>query len=311
MYKFKLPQNVRNAFKRGLRLQEKFGRGEKGIAKISMTLDDLQAMKRFFEENEQENRPSLREEDGGPTSGTITWLLHGGNAGKRWVDSIFDRELDKRIPDEVFERLSKEVEKHNETNTDPDQRADLETLIAVYNRGAELSIKRAIPRVNSFLRLLRTGYPGNPNYTQDNDLLPVSHNKSTRKTSTGLVNVLKIDDELGIVFGYAIICKQNGEEYFDLQGDHIPEESMLRASAEFMTGERVAKDMHRDESIGKVIFGLPVTQEIADSLDIEVNKTGLVIGMKPNDNELLEKYKSGEYTGFSIGGKRILDSKVD
>ena len=34
--------------------------------------------------------------------------------------------------------------------------------------------------------------------------------------------VVKVDDELGLVFGYAMICAENGKPYYDLQGDNIP-----------------------------------------------------------------------------------------
>ncbi len=122
--------------------------------------------------------------------------------------------------------------------------------------------------------------------------------------------VAKVDETLGLVFGWAIISKQDGEEYFDLQGDHIPEEAMLEAATDFMKNSREVHDMHKDENIGSVLFAFPMTEDIAKSLGIETTTTGLLIGMKPNDT-VLEKFKSGEYTGFSIGGSRIKDEVVD
>ncbi len=122
--------------------------------------------------------------------------------------------------------------------------------------------------------------------------------------------VAKVDEALGVVFGWAIISKQDGEDYFDLQGDHIPEEAMLVAATDFMKNSREAKDMHRGEEVGSVLFAFPLTEDIAKSLSIETKTTGLLIGMKPNA-DVLEKFKSGEYTGFSIGGSRIKDEVVD
>ncbi len=121
-------------------------------------------------------------------------------------------------------------------------------------------------------------------------------------------SVAKVDNDLGIVFGFAIVCKQDGEEYFDVQDDHIPEESMLEATASFMQGQRMAKDMHAGDKIGQVVFGFPLTSDIAKSLGIETEKTGFIVGMRPDGDEMLEKYSSGEYTGFSIGGRRIIDT---
>lgn len=123
-------------------------------------------------------------------------------------------------------------------------------------------------------------------------------------------DVFKVDDELGLVFGYAIVCKDGDKEYFDVQGDHIPEDAMLKASTDFMLKSRVAKDMHQGDQTGTVVFAFPMTTDIAKALGITVKKTGLIIAMKPGA-EALKKFKSGDYTGFSIGGKRVKDEEVE
>lgn len=117
--------------------------------------------------------------------------------------------------------------------------------------------------------------------------------------------VLKVDESLGLVFGWAIVSKVNGTEYFDVQGDHIPEHAMLKASADFMANSRVSKEMHVGEATGSVVFAWPMTSEIAKAMGISTQFTGLMIAMKPNSPEILAKYRDGTYTGFSIGGKRI------
>jgi hypothetical protein len=125
------------------------------------------------------------------------------------------------------------------------------------------------------------------------------------------VKVEKVDDGLGLVLGFAIVCKEDGEDYYDLQGDHIPEQSMLEAATDFMKSSRLARDMHTkgDES-GQVVFAFPLTTEIAEALGIVTKKTGLIIAMQP-DEEMLAKFKDGTYTGFSIGGRRVEDEEVD
>lgn len=125
--------------------------------------------------------------------------------------------------------------------------------------------------------------------------------------------ILKVDTGLGLIFGFAMVCKIGGEDYYDTQGDHITEQAMLEASTEFAKSSRVACDMHaRDDTGvpvqgGAVIHTFPLTSEIAKSLGIETPQTGLLIAMAPDDPELLEKARNGEYTGFSIGGARIED----
>ncbi len=116
-------------------------------------------------------------------------------------------------------------------------------------------------------------------------------------------DVCKVDESLGLVFGYAMVCKIDGEDHFDSQGDHIPEDTMLRTLAKFMSGDNVvAKEMHSGEQIGTYLFAFPMTTEIAKSLDIQVKQTGALIAMKPDSASTLAKFASGEFTGFSIGG---------
>lgn len=135
------------------------------------------------------------------------------------------------------------------------------------------------------------------------------------KYSKVLGVVEKIDAEtgetLGLVFGWAMVCKVGGEDYFDTQDDHIPEESMLKASTEFMEKSRVLGDMHAVAEGGSVVFAFPLTAEIAKAYGWEnPPQTGLMIAVKPGSAETLAKYKSGEYTGFSIGGRRIKDEEL-
>jgi len=119
-----------------------------------------------------------------------------------------------------------------------------------------------------------------------------------------------IDEEQGLVMGMAIVCTENGEPYFDKQGDHIPEDAMLAAATDFMIHSRVAKEMHDGEEVGSIVFAWPMTADVAKAFGIVTKRTGLMIAMKPGDEEMLEKFRSGEYTGFSIGGSRGKDEEV-
>lgn len=120
------------------------------------------------------------------------------------------------------------------------------------------------------------------------------------------VEVAKVDENLGLVFGYAVVSKVDGEPYFDSQGDHIPEDAMLKAAMDFMLRSRVAKEMHQGAQVGEVVFAFPLTSEIAKALGVECRKTGLLIAMRPGP-DVLAKYRDGTYQGFSIGGSRLVD----
>lgn len=89
----------------------------------------------------------------------------------------------------VEESLKSKVEEFNKTSN---RKASLSMVKAVYRRGAGAfsSSHRpdqnrnswAMARVNAFLHLLKSGSPKNSKYTTDNDLLPPSHPKSSKKS---------------------------------------------------------------------------------------------------------------------------------
>lgn len=121
--------------------------------------------------------------------------------------------------------------------------------------------------------------------------------------------VCKVDSNLGLVFGFAIVCNEDGVPYFDVQGDHIPEGSMLKAASDFMEQSRRAKEMHNGEEVGKVLYAFPLTSDIAEALGIVTKRTGLLIGMKPGP-AVLGKFLDGTYSGFSIGGAYLANEEA-
>lgn len=89
--------------------------------------------------------------------------------------------------------LRNKVKEHNEKAPEG-RKATLSMLKAVYRRGAgayssshrpgKTRDQWAMARVNAYLKLLRSGRPANPNYKQDNDLLPEKHPRSSRSSAS-------------------------------------------------------------------------------------------------------------------------------
>lgn len=113
-----------------------------------------------------------------------------------------------------------------------------------------------------------------------------------------------IDQEHGLVIGWAMVCKVDGQDYWDVQDNHIPEPSMLDALVDFAEHSRMAKEMHSGDAQAEYIFMFPMTGEIAKALGIATSKTGALVGYKPPP-DVLAKFKDGTYTGFSIGGHHL------
>ena len=88
--------------------------------------------------------------------------------------------------------LRNKMQEHNKKGKG--SKASMGALLTVFRRGAgAFSTSHApnmsrngwgVARVNAFLYLLRTGRPSNPNYKQDNDLLPKGHPRARRTAST-------------------------------------------------------------------------------------------------------------------------------
>jgi hypothetical protein len=103
-----------------------------------------------------------------------------------------------KFSDRVETSLKNKVKEHNEKAA-KGRRATLGMLKAVYRRGAgafstshrpgKSRDQWAMARVNAYLKLLKSGKPSNPNYKQDNDLLPAAHPRSSKKSASvmGLV----------------------------------------------------------------------------------------------------------------------------
>lgn len=105
------PQGVRKSAERGLRNRRKYGRGglsnkqasEQGIGSgvqraVNLKNGDkvspqtIKRMKSFFARHEKHK--DSRKPDGSPGAGKIAWDLWGGDAGKRWAESV-DRKMSK------------------------------------------------------------------------------------------------------------------------------------------------------------------------------------------------------------------------
>lgn len=161
--------------------------------------------------------------------------------------------------------------------------------------------------------------------------------------------VLKVDEDLGLVFGWGIICTEKGAPYYDtgelvhepsgrrvksssdggyvyrdtmkaLSGDeagdvvrrrdHIPEDAMLKAACDFAENGRVAKQMHDGEPRGQIVFQMPLTAEVKKAFGIRCGKTGLMVAAKL-DEPMLDLFRKGKLKGFSIGGSRIEDAVAE
>lgn len=150
------------------------------------------------------------------------------------------------------------------------------------------------------IKLSRSEFPDD--FEKNNPEVPQKFEKSAEN-----MQVCKVDTGLGLVFGWAQICKVNGEDYYDSDNQHMPEAVTLGDNESgwlgFMKTARVHKAMHDGKQVGDVVFAFPAFSDIMKSLGFEpIGKTGIIAAVQVSDKPTLQKFHSGEYTGFSVGG---------
>lgn len=116
--------------------------------------------------------------------------------------------------------------------------------------------------------------------------------------------VCKMDEELGVVIGMSIVTSVDGVPYSDLQGDAVQEQDLLKTVVGFMEQGAPTDTQHNRETDGRVVLSWVFDQETNDALEVKSRKFGWATGLKVS-KETFAKFKSGEFTGFSIDGEGV------
>jgi len=121
--------------------------------------------------------------------------------------------------------------------------------------------------------------------------------------------IIKVDEALGLVFGWGFICTEDGAPHHDTQEDHISVEEMFKSTADFMLESRVMDSMHDQVQSGDVVYAMPMSRDVADAFNMELPRDdagraleGFMMCVKPHSEAELEKFRDGTYTGFSLEG---------
>lgn len=133
-----------------------------------------------------------------------------------------------KFSDRVVTSLKNKVKENNE-KAKKGRKASLPMLKAVYRRGAgaystshrpgKTRDQWAMARVNAFLKLLRSGKPDNSAYTQDNDLLPAGHPKSSKKANSAITASALVPEEQDFADAILAVVEKHGK--FDEDGEGV------------------------------------------------------------------------------------------
>lgn len=114
----------------------------------------------------------------------------------------------------------------------------------------------------------------------------------------------KTDDEQRLVFGWASIVSAAGVEIVDSQSDVLCAVSLESSVYKYVEESRTAGAMHQQMGVGTLVECFVSTPSKLAKLGLPENAlpTGAWVGFRISDDDTWTKIKSGEYTGFSIGG---------
>ncbi len=122
--------------------------------------------------------------------------------------------------------------------------------------------------------------------------------------ASGDFALAKVDDEQGLVFGWAsVAASATGELVVDSQDEVIEPADLERGAYDYVLNFAETGEMHDGPAKGRLVESLVLTPEKARAMGVqEPMHAGWWVGFKIDDPDVFEKVKAGEYQAFSIQG---------
>jgi hypothetical protein len=141
---------------------------------------------------------------------------------------------------------------------------------------------------------------------------PISNVALIKRAPTGdtfslTATVAKVDEALGVVFGYAVASTVDGGKspHIDLQGDAVVGgDVLIKVALGFAEAGAQSDVMHDCIKDGWIPFLMPLNAETKKAFKLAGDVEGIAIGMKPSA-ETFKRFQSGELAAFSIYGEGI------
>lgn len=312
---YRPPASARNNARRVLRWKDKYGDEVKGMTQVGWTRANQLAsgenlsrntvarMSAFARHRQNASVDPKFKDTPWKDRGHVAWLGWGGDSGVNWANSVMDRLQKRQIDDDSFTDPASAVVRSMDLGLGGEIHVHDRDGQAVYMPGEDhedyLDRIRAIAGIS--------GDSGTPKEglleRAISAIIGAIMQQVPISKSQEQATVLKVDDEQGLVYGWAYVSTEDGELLVDSQGDSIEPIEMEKMATNFMLNSRKAKVMHKGENVGTFVHSLPLTNDIMKAFDIYSDREGWIVAMKPDSPEVMKAYKSGDYTGFSIGGK--------
>jgi hypothetical protein len=313
---FKPPASARNNARRVLRWKEKYGDEVKGMTQVGWTRanqlasgenlsrETVARMSAFARHRKNAEIDPKYKDTPWKDRGYVAWLGWGGTSGVNWANDKMDSIQKRQIEDDQFTTSAEATVRSMDLGLEGEIHVHERDGNAVYMPGE--NHEEYLERIREM-----AGIESEDDEPVKEGLLEraisaiigtimqqVPVNKSQEEAT-----VLKVDDEQGLVYGWAYVSTEDGKLLVDSQGDSIEPIEMEKMATDFMLNSRNAKVMHKGENVGQFVHSFPMTNDIMKAFDIYSDREGWLVAMKPDSPEILDAYKSKKYGGFSIGGK--------
>ena len=324
------PEAAKNAAKRVLEWKRKHGDEVKGMTSVGwararqlasgkpVSRDTVARMSAFNRHRQNAKVDPKFKSEPWKDRGYVAWLGWGGTTGINWARETMGSIVKRYLNDDSFttreEAATRSYDLGMEGEVHVHQTADGQ---AVYMPGG--SHEDYLEAMASAAGLLEPEGYEEEEYEDDEDesgtglleraisaiLSAVTDMEKADMTEnvTKTADILKVDTERRIVWGWASVCTMKGETVTDLQGDRIAPAQMEKMADRFMRSARAAKAMHYGDDVGEVIHSFPMTKELADAFGIQSDREGWITGTYIKSDEEWAKVLNGTYKGLSIGGR--------
>jgi hypothetical protein len=313
---FRPPAGARAAARRAIRWKEKYGDKVRGGTQVGWTRarqlargenlsrETVARMASFFARHRGNEKvdPKFKDEPW-RDNGYIMHLAWGGDAGDKWSQRIMERLEKRQIDDDSFTTPAEAVVRSMDLGLGGEIHVHDRDGQAVYMPGGDH--EDYLERIREIAGIESDDEPDKQGLLERGISAIIAAIMQHVSVSKSQVNaqVLKMDDEQRIVWGWAYVSTEDGKLLVDTQGDSIEPVEMEKMATEFMASSRNAKVMHKGEVVGDFIHSFPLTNELMKAFDIYSDREGWIVGMRPRTQDVWDAYKRGDYTGFSICGK--------
>lgn len=116
--------------------------------------------------------------------------------------------------------------------------------------------------------------------------------------------IAKVDAERRLVFGWAYVAKDDGEQVVDHSGEFVPDpDNLENVAIDYVLHSREGDAMHTEPVTSTLVESVVFTPEKAKAMGVAgAPDAGWWVGFKVHSDEVWKRVKQGELQMFSIAG---------